>query len=422
MMISNQKYLRYLFIKSKIDKKVDGVNYRNIIAHDISRLILDKDKRPNFKEIIYSYIKTQDTSELKSGLMDNKPLILSSIERSDYNEQIKLVLSKLIHLSHIQLSRLPTKYSFEFILTIKTLIYTYRKLYKHQSIYNIIFIAGKLIYYHKIHEKLLLSNRLKVSNIPYLICFNSSYQLENLICQMHNLRGIETYTLSHSLYIKYKNEIPLDIINGENIVANKILVWGNTSKVDLIENFDIDEDRILITGNVKYPFKSIKIKQSFNNCIVLMGRVIYNDSNIEILKIIKKLSLLKNISFDIKLHPSLNYKEYVKSFESKNIHIIHENISLSECFITGKYDFSIVNNSTSYYESMYYNMISFRFGPGENDLFIGLDDKFDDLNSLIFKIDHYRNSDSNMINSLVENCLIENLGLGIDTIKDQFEI
>jgi hypothetical protein len=82
-----------------------------------------------------------------------------------------------------------------------------------------------------------------------------------------------------------------------------------------------------------------------------------------------------------------------------------------------KYDFSIVNNSTTYYEAMYAGMICFRYEKSENEEFKGLNDKFIDSETLQSRIQYFTFTDNQKLNDEVENLLINTLGMGINNYK-----
>jgi hypothetical protein len=417
----NNNYQRYLYLKNKLNFNYKGIQYNKVLSLDIAQSTLNKNKPYTLRNILSNFFFSLDMTPLVKICVSKENIFIYSLDRSDYSFQIKETMENISSSESILIEKLKKKISFKPLRIITTFFNTYRSLKGIEGFFGIVFLASRIVFYKNIHDQLFPIFKIESNKKLKLITFNSAFTIENLICQFFNLNNRETFSLSHGFFVSYKKFIPVDIINGENIVSNKILVWGSTSIKDLYDNFNFPKERILIAGNPKYPYKRIQVKQTFKKCIVLLGRNIYHESNLEIIEILKKLiKETSNITFDLKLHPSLNTKFYKKICIGTNINVLDGNKSLLNIFKKNIYDFSIVNNSTSYYEAMYADIICLRYELSENENYKGLSDKFINTETLKNRIQYFINMDSNKLNCAVEELLISTLGMGVNNYKQIF--
>jgi hypothetical protein len=228
--------------------------------------------------------------------------------------------------------------------------------------------------------------------------------------------------MSHALnYINYKRDTPIDFINGQNITADKVLVWGQSSKEDLIRNFDHMSLDIYIAGNAKFPFKEIKVRSGFKKCIVFLSRSLYDKGNLELLKIIGQASVLMRFEVSVKAHPTSSTELFKDIIEQYHIKLLPASYTISSILSDNEYDFSVCYNTNAYYESMYNDLICFRYGVDENEGYPGLDDKFYDLESFQQQVSIYRSIDQNKINLMLSDLLIRTIGMGINNYKEILE-
>lgn len=418
-MITDSNYSRYLSLKNKLSFSYKGIRYNKVLAHDIGRVVFNKEKFNFTREILKNLFFSLDISPLLNAYDTYEKVLLYSIDRADYKLQVDLTTKDISSIKIILIAKLNKKFSFNPMLILSSFWFTYKRLKKEENILNIIFITSRIAYYKSIHNKLLTQSVKVPFGEKKLILFNSAYSIENLLCQYYNLNNYQTFSLSHSFFVPYKKFTPIDIINGENIVSDKILVWGNASINDLCSNYNFLKSKVLVAGNPKYLNKQISIKQTFKNCIVFLGRKIYDKSNLQIIEIIKELNkTMPHISFSLKLHLSLDLDYYEQLCIGSNINIIEGNKTLENTFKEENYDFALVNNSTVYYEAMYYDMICFRFFLSENEEFEGLADKFIDAHTLKERIDYFSSVNYNDINYEVETLLRATLGMGINKYKE----
>ena len=408
-MINDKNYQRYLIIKGKLNFVYKGIQYDKVLSLDIANNIFKHDK-PRIKEILKGFFFSLDMAPFIKACAAKEKILIYTADRNDHKFLIEQTIANISSIESIQLN-FNKKICIKPIKILVAFFYTYKSLRKIESLSGIFF-------YKNIHNQLFSIFNSKTRKEINLISFSSAFSIENLLCQFFNLNNCPTFSLSHGFFVPYKKFIPIDIINGENIVSHKILVWGSSSVEDLYHNYNFPKERVMVAGNPKYPYKTINIKQTFKNCIVLLGRIIYHESNLEIVEIIKE-TIINNptIKFDVKLHPTLNIELYKEICNGTGIHVLEENKTLFTIFKENEYDFAIVNNSTAYYEAMYAGMICFRYKKSENEDFKGLNDKFTDAASLHNSIHYFMDIDNQKLNNEVESLLSATLGMGINNYK-----
>ena len=135
--------------------------------------------------------------------------------------------------------------------------------------------------------------------------------------------------------------------------------------------------------------------------------------NLKLISLIQQVSKKTKIKFSLKLHPSLDVRKYHSLANKFGFMICSQSNNLSEELETGKYDFAISFNSTSYYEAMYYGLICFRY-KYENDILFGLNDKFGDSEELLAMINKYKALDVQKLTNQVQDILNKMLGNGVN--------
>lgn len=423
-MVDDKNYLLLKYLIKKFSFSENGINYEKVLSHDLGRVAFKQNTSNIFREIFFNLFVVSDYSQFREALSTYKNVCLYSIDRKDYEFQIEQTLLGVKSSKVFLLSNLRQRKLINIGVIIHSFYFTIIRLgVKKFSLSEVLFLTSRLVLYRNTYNQ--LSKELKSFNFQdsNVILFNSAYTLENLITQYVNTKGGKTISLSHSFFVNYRRFIPLDIINGEFNTSNKLLVWGESSKKDLVENFQYEYDKVIVAGNPKYPYKPVKLKNTFKKCLVLLGRKIYEDSNVEIINILKKcLEKDESIKFELKLHLSLDNSFYQKLCEGANISIFDGKESLVDVFKNNEFDFAIVNNSTAYYEAMYFDLICFRFLPSENEMFFGLSDYFDDADSLISKIAYFKTIDITTLNNQVEQLLKDTIGMGINRYKELIDI
>lgn len=418
MEIDRREYDFYLELKKLLFYSVDNVDFAKVMAKDFA-LIAFKDSvgfKWGWKDVFLQLFRTKDFSVLKNNLIENQIIFFSSINREDYNDLIIKCGADLEQAKFSPLYQLRTRYYFSFSnISLAFKLFLFQNDYQILPLFSRLYLTSTMVYNLNCYDEI----KKEMSKIDFskkrIISFNSAYGLEALLTQYFNTKSKNTFSLSHGIsYVDFCKKYPLDKINGQNITANTLFVWGESCKSDVTENYELSADRVHIGGNPKYLYKRLNVKKEFRNGLILLGRVMYDRGNIEILKIIKDLSDTLTIDFKVKLHPSLNFDKYNTICCEYGFEVLDHKSKISEVMSSGLFDFAIVNNSTAYYESMYYELVCFRYRPDENEIFLGLDDKFSTADELINLISVFKNMDPEKLNNTIEELLIKTLGMGIN--------
>lgn len=249
-------------------------------------------------------------------------------------------------------------------------------------------LITKVFNYISLVEKANLS-----ASISRYICFNTAYKEESLLTLYFQKRNIETITLQHGIFCDFRSVVPFDCINFENLIADKVLCWGQ-STIDYLVDKGIDRSRLILTGNPKY--KNIQIghvDRSFTKCLVLLGRQVYIASNEKLLELLTEYNRKhgNKILFYLKKHPFLMDNDH-KSFASvaDNMIFLGKEHSVQEILKSDLVNFSIAVNTTAYYESLALGKVSLRWSEAENEEFEGMDDKFYNLEGFERKLEEFK--------------------------------
>jgi hypothetical protein len=248
-----------------------------------------------------------------------------------------------------------------FFLNIFSFLYYFIKYFKYNKSYS---FFKNLIYNFftafSIRTISLLES--KTLDCKQYTAFNSSYLYESFLTFYFRKRNIPTYSLQHGLYFNYLNEIPLDIINYENICAENLICWGNYT-LDQIQS-TVPKDVKLILGKYPYTIKFSKNRMKKNTVLVFLPRLIY------ISETKKLLNILENTgdNYLIRLHPNTTqslqaYIAKIPSFE------VDENPKLEITLAAYKYDFCIGFNTSSILEATLYGQEIVQY-ISKNDEFI----------------------------------------------------
>ena len=212
-----------------------------------------------------------------------------------------------------------------------------------------------------------IENAISKDYLQAFIAFNSSTQEDAIMTLVLKKHKIPTYSLQHGFYLNYRSWIPLDVINFENFNANYLLCWGESTKSNMLD-FGISEDKLLVVGNPRFDLqKEMKVSlPKFKYGLVLFGRDVHHQSNIELLDILKKLAATTEIDFALKLHPSL----YLKGLDGQydvGFPLLDKDSNLAEVVDSGKFDFAISNNTTAYFDILIKGLLCFRYTAKETE-------------------------------------------------------
>ena len=402
---------KYQKIKKSLQYIYKSYPMENILSLEIIGFIYDK-KSFKLKELGY-FILTQKIK------IDTKEKILFSIggyRRSDYYEILTFV-RKDIDSSLIDLSTISKSLKFSPKNIAISLMHIFKNTHEF-SISQKLLLASIMTYMLNIIDDL-EKNELK--NIEIFCSFCSNLNYEAILDYYFQKQNIPTYTLQHGLWFIY-DKYPIDLVAYENLVANKLLCWGKYTKDEFLK-FGIDNSRLLVTG---YPRETIMLKPKETKkvkILVLFARVQYHKNNLFIIDILKKLQSTSDLEIEFKLHPSLDYNVYELIAEESGFKMAN-NRTIKELMDTNNYTFSIVYNSTAYYDSYLNNCISFRLKDDEADNSIDVwDDSFSNISELEKNIKYFMPKNNNQLFwKETEKKLKYILGFGIDRYKEILDV
>ena len=302
--MSKSNYEKYKELKTLFDFEYRGFNMGQLMGSEIAGQVYSLE-RFSVVPSIKNSLKYFDLSSFMNEI-NSKNIITYTYDRDDYLELCYSYISQL-RLKEYKLKIIPKKMG-------KVTI-------------NLVHIYKSLVFFFKLKD---LEFKIKINLLSYLITskntidallkstihlpenyysFNSSDGVETFITLYYKQKGVNTYSFQHGMYFNFLEPIPVDVINFENFVADKMLCWGRYS-VDEMRKFGINKSRLILFGNPKYnqinPYS--RSNTTFKRCLVSLSRRQYNEGNYKLLKIVQ--SIKSDIVFDIKLHPSLDITEY----------------------------------------------------------------------------------------------------------------
>lgn len=417
--INYRAFENYKTVKESVRYSYKEVDLGSLIAWDLLQILVFE-TRVSWKEALKLLFIRAATKRVANAFRENQT-VFSTVypSRKDHNDLLNAIQSTVARSTQIDLS----SHNAQVPLNLATFVRCIRIVIKNRHLRKLrlldqIAIFARLFYAcSQIDslDKALKGVRLaKKSYVP----FNSAVGLEAIVTGYLNSRNVDTFHIFHGIFGRYRTKIANDIINGENIVARKILAFGVGQAEDLARDFGIHRYRIAVCGHPKYPARDIEVKQSFKKCLVLGGFRFYDNDNLQMLILLNAYAKTSTIKFDVKPHPNSRIDELAKAHNLERLCILPKTSSLKELMEDGKYDFAITFNTVTYYEVMYYGLVSLRFSVNENLDFEGLDDKFWDHSSLNSRIEYFSTMPSQELNSSVRSLLIRTLGMGINKFNE----
>lgn len=399
--MNTRYYDRYTDIINKLDYVYKGYNLKYLLPGYLTWAFDDYalSARDVFKEF---YLGTQ-LYDLSSVVRLNKTTVITYlINRSDYRDLAVAAQNYYTNSEVVNIESLPRKRSAVFsIAYIKNLFKAFRLAFTrsvNEPFMTKLFLVGLITkVFNYVH---LLEKYEAPSSVEQYVCFNSAYKEESLLTLYYKKRGVETITLQHGIFCDFKQVIPFDYINMGNLIADKILCWGK-STIDYLSSKGFDDSRFILMGNPKYKSTNIDaVNQSFRKCLVLLGRQIYIPSNGKLLALLREFNENNNnqILFYLKKHPFLmdsDHKEFASI--SNNMIFLGKEHSVQEVLRSDLVDFTIAVNTTAYYESLALGKVSLRWSESENEEFVGMDDKFSDIEGFETKLNEFKLKDGEEI-------------------------
>lgn len=399
----------YKSVKKKFDYTYKGYNLQYLVPGYLGFLF--SGETPTGRDVFKEFYTSGQSIDFSKALETKaSTLITYLINRTDYKE-LALAAQELYSDSEVvNLSELPQKRISLFSITyIKHFWLACWIILSHSIGSGII----SKLYYMALCIKILnqiewIEKTKSTPQIKRYVCFNSAYKEEAVLTAYFNKLNIETITMQHGIFCDFKLTIPFDIINHENLTAQKLLCWGQ-STVDYMSARGMDASRFILEGNLKYKNIEIgNIHQTFRHCLVLLGRGNYIDTNNKLLEALTKFNKQNEnpIVFYIKKHPFLMDEEH-KQFAniSNNMIFLGKEHSTQEILKSDLVDFSIAVNTTAYYESLALGKPCLRWSEAENEEFFGMDDKFTNIEEFSQKINLLKKMNTSEIQSEVKKVI-----------------
>lgn len=411
-MIDNSLYNKYKALKEKLNYTYKGYNLQHLIPGYLNYIFAGEN--PSARDVAKEfYVGLKSIDFRKMFDMDTPVIISYLIERSDYRDLANAAKEQCPRAEVVGLFVLP-KVSFSpfRFYYLKHFLKAFGLVFSRSLASGFMTKLYLVALITKLFNQIRLINKVEnYSHIKQYVCFNSAYKEESLITEFFNRRNVETISLQHGIFCDFKLLIPFDYINFDNLLAQKVLCWGQ-STIDYLKAKGIDRSRLILAGNPKYKDVKIdatRIDRSFTRCLVLLGRGIYTKTNDKLLALLKEYNDKhkdNKILFYLKKHPFLLDSDH-KSFASvdNNMIFIGKEHSVQEVLRSDLVNFTISVNTTAYYESLALGKISLRWAEFENEEFFGMDDKFEDLSGFEEKLSLYRQMPAEKIKEEIENVI-----------------
>lgn len=355
------------FIIQQINSDYKGYNLQKILGIEVG-LILLKGEKFSLKSLLKIFLSF---SFKNLGSNCDSFFVLGKHGRKDYKEIVDYVVAQLdeseCRLFDFNKNSLKVNLSVSNIFNfLKTTIHL-----RGLSWSNKLLLASKICFY-KNNIDALEAVEFSKERCKNAVLFSSVHPWEAMFLYYFSKKKIETYSLQHGVYFIYKKSKPIDMLLYKNFIAHKHLCWGDYTKKEF-SSYGIKESQLLIAGYPR-PTNEININISEGNkCIVILGRKVLNQSNINLLNVL--IDFVKNdkdYCFYLKLHPSLNSSDFDKYIDDENFFILNNEKTMSEVLSMDIYNYSICVYTTAYYEVFLKGLIAFRFHDDSSELSEGI--------------------------------------------------
>ncbi len=410
--MKNIEYDNYKTLKKQFAFEYRGISMDRALALTIW-FWANPTKGKSFLRLLIGFVRKFDYSFLEN--CDKEYILYSDITRADHSatfcDVVKRVDDK--YASFNIKNGVPKRFAFSIANIFRAISLVFKNV--NDGFIRKIGYSGHLCMCLNTIDNL---NKLAIRPAKRFVAYSIVHETENLIAQFYNSKGTHVMGLTHGAQFEYKNGIPVDCINYENLNAD-CLVWGQMTKDEYI-NFGLPASTLFVAG---YP-KQVEIKDLSNDvdlkrCLVLLCRRQYEESNLHLLKLLSEAG--SQYKFYIKLHPSCDFDFYAKICGEYGFEIVPKEVLLVECMDNSKYDFAIAVNTSSYYEILTAGIPCFRFDDnGAYDLQNG--DEHDRISTVedfaqgLFWLQ--QTMQDKTYDSIRRRLLEYNLGIGIDKYRE----
>lgn len=151
------------------------------------------------------------------------------------------------------------------------------------------------------------------SRASCLLTYASMQPTDYLMTELFNLRGSQTVTMQHGLYVEYTKTDTINRINYTLQPATHMLAWGSYSMA-LIKKYN--PRTILHDCGRPLIYVQRESAENLYRIVICLDQKIFEDENHEMISIVKEICDQpgSNYSFSLRLHPQLNKRKYTDSF------------------------------------------------------------------------------------------------------------
>ncbi|MNJ18588.1 hypothetical protein D3C77_128920 [compost metagenome] len=295
-------YKRIQAFKVSRTAMANGVNYAYVVAP----FLYEQSVLGFFRKVVFSLFFRLHISKFGSG--DSELLLYYSCrhkQRADYDYIPRRLRELLgVRCDYIESSE---HFSFSQILhTLKRLPRAWRDVRGYQTkTWQRLSCALLIAKYRFSAERTftpLLQGKQK------LVTFCDAQSPENLLTQMANFSGIETFTTQHGQYrILNSVNISSDAEAYDNFVSNYMLCWGEATRKEFVK-VGFSSEQFIVTGWIKQWFETSPHAPCGVFGVMLNGEN-GKDSNISLLDVAKSIASKQNYRYIVRLHP-WSKKEY----------------------------------------------------------------------------------------------------------------
>jgi hypothetical protein len=370
----NILFEKYKIIKANLTFDYKGYPLQNVLAVDIIALVYKKNKF-NFRCLVNLF----SSRNIAFSKNEKSLFSIGNYNRADYYELLSYVrnntTSELLDLSKVNKCK---NINLKNILLASYIVFA-----KGQglSFFDKISLISTMVYSLNVIDFL---ETQESGDITFFCSFCSNLNDEAILDYYFQKRNVTTYTLQHGLWFIF-DVPPIDVIAYENLIADRLLCWGQYTKDQFI-NYGIDETRLQVSGYPK-PTNALTVRKRIhkkNRILVLFARSLFDKNNLALIELLASSDL--DADFEFKLHPSLAESKY-KVLADKNNFSMSPAGTIKSLLATERYDCSISYNSTAYYDSYINNCISLRYKDADADNAIDiLDDGFNSSKELLEKL------------------------------------
>ena len=409
-----KEYQQYLRLRDEWQEMYHGINLTDAMSADIIRFIVAKESASWYLVgcVLLKRLHTQDLLNAFHG--HRNVCTFDAPRRNDHNRLSQLIQSSIDDSCRVQLGYYYRPWGVVF-----SFVGNFFKIRKHLSLslVNHCYLAALMTSYQIIVRQLEKTFRGVDLTGKALIPFCAPAYVEALLTLFFKGKGVTTFCTVHGYFGRYRLVIAGDVVNGCNILSDKVLTFGRYQKEDLIRDFGIEENRVCVAGNPKYPCKDLNYANECRKVLVLGGISRYDDDLRMLFPVAEQVAQEYNVCFVLKPHPlSAISNDDLKEFE--HIRLLDKSVVLTELLASGEYDCAITHNTFAYYECMYYGVMPFRWGLNENLAFETLDDSFLTKEQLVKYISELRTGVDSNYSEKARRLLTDVLGMGINRYNE----